>query len=67
MSLWAVSARVARMQGYPEDAIWHDLPTFYLDDAVQGFVTLEGALKVAEDVIDPHGDAVDMSITVVPA
>jgi len=55
------------MQGYPEDAIWHDLPTFYLDDAVQGFVTLEGALKVAEDVIDPHGDAVDMSITVVPA
>ena len=41
------------------------IPTFYLDGAVQGFTTTEGADFVAREIVDPFGvaDHVNIFIT----
>lgn len=53
MKLWAITA-----QRLTKDGEWTgntQVPTFYLHPAVQGIVSIGGAVAVAEDILGPDG------------
>jgi hypothetical protein len=65
--MWAIQARVIRFHGRELTAGSRDLPTFYLDERVQGIQTERHAIEVARMIIDPYSLAAedDVSITAV--
>lgn len=45
-----------------KEAPWtrsHQVPTFYLDENVQGILNEDGAVKIALEVLDPTGNLRD--------
>lgn len=54
--MWAVSAHVETVRIGHGATQWHgtvDVPTFYLDERVQGIMTSHHAENVARQIIDP--------------
>lgn len=65
--MWQVQATITReFVEYNEDGSTiffsqtRQIPTFFLDENVQGILTPEGALKIALEIIDPF-DMFDVS------
>jgi len=60
--MWAIYAVVGRWQ---EDGFHNrSVPTFYLDENVQGIVSEEHAIEIATEVVNPFGD-LECNITAV--
>jgi hypothetical protein len=51
--MWAIQARLIRFHGQELEGA-RDLPTFYLDERVQGILTEAHAVEVARTIIDPY-------------
>lgn len=61
--MWAVQARVGIHASHHE-LLMKDLPTFYLDERVQGILTSDHAEVIAMEIINPHGLYHDSEITI---
>lgn len=64
--LWAVQAQVTTTLETTGWSASRQLPTFYLDPAVQGITDEHGAYLIAEEILSAHASPDDLSITVAP-
>lgn len=53
--VYAISARIERTTPDGWTGVRH-LPTFYLDENVQGLLSEESACRVARAILDPYGE-----------
>lgn len=51
--MYAITATFTRQEG--EWSSTRQVPTFYLDERVQGILNEAGAVKVARTIVDPLG------------
>ncbi len=65
--MWAVCATLMKKIPSEHGGYWwrtHQIPTFYLDENVQGIVNKDHAEKIARTIIDPCGVADQIFVSV---
>lgn len=62
--MYVITAQVFTTDGNSTGS--RQIPTFYLDSAVQGITSPAHAVRIAKEIIDPLGGFVDVSIHAEP-
>lgn len=65
--MYAIQATITLVGDWRTDEFeeTRQVPTFYLDERVQGILSADHAVQIAQSIIDPFGHASKTSITAV--
>lgn len=65
--MYAITATIRRERREGNVGWWKttQIPTFYLDENVQGFTDSRGAERIARDILDPFGLGMNVRVTAV--